>query len=168
MKSYRCLLILRFRTGGRFENGDSLLHTAHSFIYIKSFDKEEATFECSIFCEINQFNSLLEDKACDILLIQVPLVPSILAINSLDSFKPPSFFKDVLTAEYDLQNSTQMTYRNGLRSESVETLNASQRAAVEQIMSSTDSPAAGKPALQLIHGPPGAYMHSLILYYYYY
>ena len=154
---YLVIIILRFRTGSHFENGDSLLHTAHSFVYIKSFDDENALFECSIFCEeISHFHSLLQDKAaCDILLIQVPLVPALLAINHLRSFIPPSFFKDVLTAEYDLQNSTKMTYRNSLRSESVETLNASQRAAVEQIMNSTDSPAAGNPALELIHGPPG-------------
>ena len=115
--------------------------------------------------EISHFFSLLQkDKACDILLIQVPLVPALLAINSLVSFIPPFFFKDVLTAEYDRENSMRIMYRNSLRSESVETLNASQRAAVEQIMNSTDSPAARNPALQLIHGPPGTYIHSMIFY----
>lgn len=156
---HRLFLVLRFRTGSRFEHGDSLFRTAHSFIYVKRFDDENARFQSSIFCkEISHFHSLLQDKVCDLLLIQVPLVPAILAIKHLVSFIPPPFFKDVLTAEYDQQNSTKLTYRNSLRSESIETLNASQRAAVEQIMNSTDSATAFNPAVKLIHGPPGRYI----------
>ena len=149
-------LNILIRSGSLFKNGDSLLRTGHSFIYIRSFNEENAQFQCSIFCKkISHFHSLLQDKACDLLLIQVPVLPSILAINHLERFTPPPFFKDLLTAEYDQQNSTKLTYRNSLRSESIETLNASQRAAVEQIMNSTDSATAFNPAVKLIHGAPG-------------
>jgi hypothetical protein len=152
-------LNILIRSGSLFKNGDSLLHIAHSFIYVKSFNDENALFQCSIFCkEIGHFRSLLQDQACDLLLIQVPLLPAILAIKHLECFTPPTFFKDVLTAEYDQQNSTKLTYRKSLRSESIETLNASQRAAVEQIMNSADSATAFSPAVKLIHGAPGTFI----------
>ena len=63
---HRLFLVLRFRTGSRFEHGDSLFRTAHSFIYVKRFDDENARFQSSILCkEISHFHSLLQDKVCE-------------------------------------------------------------------------------------------------------
>ena len=150
-----------YRTGSRFENGDSLLHTAHSFIYFMNFVERKGFFQCSIYSqEISHFHSILHDNGCDILLLQVPVMPTILAINHLDGFTPPFFIKDILTAEHDRRNSSRIPYRYSYRSESMSSLNESQQNAVEQIMCSHQSSASSGPAVTLIHGPPGTHIES--------
>lgn len=144
--------LIHYRTSSRFgsNNSNSLLNDNHHVTFIKNFEEKRNCFYCNLYVtEYDYFESLWTNDECDILLLQVPAIPTILAIKHIDSFVPSYFFKDILTATYDPQNGSKLRTRQ-LKG-CFDHLNESQMNAMNRII----SPFQSHPAINLIHGPPG-------------